>query len=96
MGKASLIYTRPTYKKVVNLKKRPRVSLHFDATATGEDIVVFTGTAQIDASTPPVHQNPDYVKKYRQGLIDLGSSPEQMGEEYSIPIRIKPDKVRGW
>lgn len=95
-GESILIYTRPAYKKVVNLRKRPRVSLHFDATATGEDIVVFTGTAQIDAGTPPVHQNPDYVKKYRQGLIDLGSSPEQMGEEYSVPIRIRPDKVRGW
>ncbi len=95
-GETFLIYTRPIYKKVANLKKRPRVSLHFDATPSGEDVVVFNGTAQFDLNAPPVHQNPQYVDKYRQGLASLGSSPEQMGAEYSTAVRIKPDKVRGW
>jgi PPOX class probable F420-dependent enzyme len=95
-GETILIYTRPMYKKVANLKRRPRVSLNFDASTSGEDVVVLTGTAQFDPAAPPVHHNPVYVEKYRQGLASLGSSPEQMGLEYSTAIRIKPDKVRGW
>lgn len=94
-----LIYTQPTSKKVKNLIRCPRVALHFDATPTGEDVVVFTGTAQMIANADEaqrVHHNQPYVEKYRDGLATLGSSPEKMGEDYSIIIRVHPDKVRGW
>jgi PPOX class probable F420-dependent enzyme len=95
-GESILIYTQASSKKVVNLLKRPRVSLNFDATDTGEDVVVFTGTAEFDSDAPPVDENRPYVEKYRLGLAALGSSPEQMGQEYNIKIRVRPDKVRGW
>jgi PPOX class probable F420-dependent enzyme len=95
-GESILIYTRPEYKKVANLRRRPRVSLHFDATETGEDVVIFNGTATFDPDAPPVQENLPYVEKYRRGLASLGSSPEQMGAEYTIAIRIHPDRVRGW
>lgn len=95
-GETILIYTRPESKKVVNLRKRPRVALHFDATESGEDVVVLTGAAQFDPDAPPVHKNPAYVEKYRLGLASLGMTPEQMGAEYTVAIRIKPEKVRGW
>jgi PPOX class probable F420-dependent enzyme len=95
-GESILIYTRPDYKKVANLKKRPRVALHFDATETQEDVVVFTGTAEFDPHAPLVHENPAYKQKYARGLQNLGSTPEQMGAEYTAVIRIRPEKVRGW
>lgn len=95
-GESILIYTRPDYKKVANLRKRPRVALHFDATETQEDVVVFTGIAEFDPHAPPVHENPAYAKKYAQGLKNLGSTAEQMGAEYTTVIRIRPEKVRGW
>jgi PPOX class probable F420-dependent enzyme len=95
-GESILIYTRPEYKKVANLRQRPRVSLHFDATESGEDVVIFNGTAEFVPDTPPVHENQLYVVKYRRGLVLIGSSPEQMGADYSVAIRIRPDKVRGW
>jgi PPOX class probable F420-dependent enzyme len=95
-GESILIYTRPETKKVTNLRQRPRVALHFDATETGEDVVVFTGEAKIDSSAPPVHENLQYSEKYRLGMAALGSSPEQMGADYTIAIRVRPDNVRGW
>ena len=95
-GDSILIYTRPEYKKVANLRKRPQVSLHFDATETGEDVVIFNGIVEFDEDAPPVHQNPPYAEKYRSGLAALGSSAEQMGNEYTVAIRIRPNKVRGW
>ena len=95
-GESILIYTRPEYKKVANLRNRSRVSLNFDATESGEDVVVFNGTAEFALEAPPVNENPAYVEKYRRGLSMLGSSPEKMGAEYSTAILVRPDKVRGW
>jgi PPOX class probable F420-dependent enzyme len=95
-GESILIYSQPGSKKVANLRKRPRVALHFDASETGEDVVVFTGKAEFDPAAPPVHQNPPYAQKYYLGLVALGSTPEKMGAEYTVAIRVRPEKVRGW
>lgn len=95
-GATFLIYTKPSSKKVVNLRRNPRVALHFDATHTGEDVVVFTGTATFDEHAPTATQNPAYIAKYQIGIAALNSTPEQMSAEYNVRLRIKPDKLRGW
>jgi hypothetical protein len=59
------------------------------------DVVIFNGTAEFGTDT---------LRYMKPALVDMtpprpgfvGSSPEQMGADYSVAIRIRPDKVRGW
>ena len=95
-GESFLIYTQPTTYKLRNIQRNVRVSLHFDSGESGENVVVFTGTASLDESAPLAHQHPAYLEKYRQGISDIDMTPESMGETYHVAIRVRPEKVRGF
>ena len=93
-----LIFSRPDAHKVAHLKGHPNVALHFntaDAKAD-EDVIVFLGIAEIDPNAPPAHEVPAYFEKYQTGIVGLDMTPESFSREYSVPIRVKPTKVRGW
>jgi len=93
-----LIFSEPKAHKVRHVMKHPNVALHFNtADRKGEkDVIVMIGTAVIDPSVLPAYRVPAYVKKYKIGIADLKMSPEKMGEQYSVAIRVKPISVRGW
>jgi PPOX class probable F420-dependent enzyme len=95
-GETFLIYTQPTAYKLRNLRYNPRVALHFDSGEDGEDVIVFTGTAILDESAPLAHNNPPYLEKYRDGIASIEMTPESMGDSYSVAIRVRHDKVRGF
>lgn len=44
---AVLIYSEPNMPKLANIARNPRVSLTFNCTPEGADVVIMTGTAQI-------------------------------------------------
>ena len=37
-----------------------------------------------------------YVAKYTEGLVSISMTREQFFAEYSVPVRITPDRVRGF
>jgi hypothetical protein len=55
-----------------------------------------TGDAAVDASLPAADEVPAYVDKYRDAISRLGSEPAPFAAEYSVPIRIRPTKLRSW
>ena len=90
-----LIYSQPDAHKVQHIARHARVAVHFNADEMGEnEILVFIGTASIDPQAPPAHKVPAYLRKYRKGIADLQTTPEQMAGEYSVAIRVKPTSVR--
>ena len=92
-----LIYSQPQTYKVRHVQQHPRVALHFNCDAAADnDVLVFIGDARIDREAPPVQRQRAYVAKYREGIASLGMTPEQMGREYSVALRITPTAVRGW
>ncbi|MGE5221207.1 MAG: TIGR03667 family PPOX class F420-dependent oxidoreductase [Omnitrophica WOR_2 bacterium] len=95
-GESFLIYSQPNTYKLRNIAGNPRVSINFNCTESGGDVVVFYGEAYIDKNTPPVHHNPAYVNKYREGIAGIDMTPESMGGSYQVPIRVKPERVRGF
>ena len=96
-GSSRLIYSMPDQAKLRHITRNPRVALHLDSQDHGDDIVVVTGAAAIDTAAPPLHENPPYLEKYAAEIkrIDQGT-PEQMGQAYSVAIRVTPSKVRGF
>lgn len=92
-----LIFSQPHTHKVAHLKEHPNVSLHFNTDdKADEDVIVFVGAAEIDAGAPPASEVPAYVEKYKGGMAELGSDPEKFSREYSVAIRVRPTKLRGW
>lgn len=95
-GETFLIFSQPDKPKLRNISRHPRVALHFNSTEDGGDVVIFTGEAQIEPGAPPEDQRLAYIEKYRQGIADIGLTPDSMAETYSVPIRVRPEKVRGF
>lgn len=96
-GEAFLIFSKPDAHKVAHIKQHPNVALHFNTDEKAdEDVIVFLGVAEIDPDALPAHEVPAYLQKYRTGIADLDITPESFSQEYSLAIRVRPTKVRGW
>lgn len=92
-----LIFSQAHAHTVKHIQSHPNVSLHFNTDETGDrDVIVYVGRAQIDPSIPPAHKVRAYFKKYKSGSQDLGTTPEQFSQEYSVAIRVTPTSLRGW
>ena len=91
-----IVYTKPAYQRLENIAKNPKVSLNFNTPEDGEAMTVFTGTAVIDPATKSVIDNPEYIEKYERWMDHIGTTPQAMSDDYSVPIRIKLEKLRGW
>lgn len=94
-GDGFLVYSQPNRLKLRNIERNPRVSLHFQADEWGEDVVTFTGEARVVTDVPPAHQFPEFVDKYRAGLEHINWTPKRMGNDFTVAIRIVPDRVSG-
>ncbi|HET7466495.1 MAG TPA: TIGR03667 family PPOX class F420-dependent oxidoreductase [Candidatus Dormibacteraeota bacterium] len=96
-GDTVLMYSIPNQAKLKNIARNPNVSLNLDTRKSGDSVVVLTGTAAVDDTAPPLHKNRDYMAKYRTEIqrLNLGT-PAKMASEYSVAVRIKPRKLRGF
>ncbi|ADB32518.1 pyridoxamine 5'-phosphate oxidase-related FMN- binding protein [Kribbella flavida DSM 17836] len=95
-GQQVLVFSQAAKAKVHNIERNPRVALHFNATFTGGDVGVLSGTAVIDGSGPTAEELAMYDAKYAEGLASLTMSAEDFHREYPVLIRITPDKLRGF
>ena len=94
-GEAALIYSQPSAPKLRNIAQHPRVSLNFNCTPTGGDVVILTGDGWIDTESPPASEMPAYVEKYTQGIRDIGMTPDAFAHTYSVALRVSPTSLRG-
>jgi PPOX class probable F420-dependent enzyme len=92
-----LIFSKPDAFKVAHVKQRPNVALHFNTDdKADENVIVFLGAAEIDPNIPLPHEVPAYFEKYAGGMEELGMTPKAFSKEYSLAIRVRPTKLRGW
>ena len=91
-----LIYSQPRAHKVRHVALHSKLALHFNADQTADkDILIFIGIGRIDPEAPPAHEQPAYLKKYRDGILGLGMALEEFSREYCVAIRVTPSSVRG-
>ncbi|MGW4534269.1 TIGR03667 family PPOX class F420-dependent oxidoreductase [Nocardia sp. NPDC004340] len=91
-----LIFTQPGTPKLRNIATDPRVSLNLNSTASGGQVVVFNGPARVDTTDPTPAELDAYVEKYAKGLVEIGMTREEFFADYSVPVRITPDRLRGF
>jgi PPOX class probable F420-dependent enzyme len=89
-----LVYSQPDKPKLRNIAANPHVALALRTDALGDDLVVITGVAAVDEAAPPALEMPRYIEKYAAEIARLGSNPEEFSAGYSVPIRIRPTRLR--
>jgi PPOX class probable F420-dependent enzyme len=90
-----LVYNRPEAHRLAHLRRSPRLALHFDGNGRGGDVVILTGSAEV-IDAPPPHEHREYLAKYRADMARVSGSPEQFSTQYSVPLLVSIDKVRGF
>ncbi len=91
-----LIFTQPSGAKVRHIEHNSKVALNLNSNAQGGDIAVFIGEAEILHGSIPPELIKAYVDKYHVGMKNIGMSPEQFEQSYSMAIRVTPNKLRGF
>lgn len=95
-GETILVYSQPDKPKLRHIASNPRVAVALSVDEVGDLRAVITGEAEVDQSAPAAFELPEYIEKYRAEIDRLGTDPEQFSAAYSVPIRIRPTKLRAW
>lgn len=95
-GGSIVVYNDHSAHRLGHIRRRPQVSLHLNSTRGGGDVVVLNGTAEIADGMPAAHENPLYMEKYGDDMVQITGSPEAFSTTYSVPTRIRIDRVRGF
>jgi PPOX class probable F420-dependent enzyme len=94
-GGSLLTYNTPRANRLVHIRRRPQVSLHLN-TRNGGGILVVTGTAEIVETEVPADQHDGYMAKYADSMAQVSGSTEAFARTYSVPVRVRPENIRGW
>ena len=94
-GSDVLIYGKKASHKLAHIRHDSHVSLNFNCTPQGGDVVVITGDATVDIQPLNGLLVPGYLVKYRSAILQLGMTPESFLREYNALIRVTPVQVRG-
>lgn len=95
-GSEILVFSQPNQAKVHNVTGQPRVAVNFNATHGGGDVGVLTGEAHLDSKPATEEELTVYNTKYAGGMSGLNISSADFHRDYSVLIRITPDKLRGF
>ncbi len=95
-GEGILFYSRPDTPKVRNIAASGSVSFHLNCDPYGDHVVVVEGRAQVVPLERRSDVHPAYRAKYREPLEHWGMDERRTAEEFSLPIRIHPERIRLW
>ena len=89
-----LFYSRPATPKIRNIEHSPQVSFHLDCDRYGDHYLVIEGIAKVDPSIPSSVEHEAYRAKYREPLEHWGMNEEETAADFSVPIVIRPTRIR--
>jgi PPOX class probable F420-dependent enzyme len=95
-GATVLIFSQPLTAKLRHIERRPRVAMHFNTDAEGNDYGVLLGAARVATEGVPAERVAAMVEKYRHEIPSIGHTVESWRAEWSVPILCTPDAMRGW
>jgi PPOX class probable F420-dependent enzyme len=94
-GEIVAVYSQPG-ARVRNIVRNPRVTLNFRGDATGGDIVVLSGTAEVHESAPSAAEDVAWVAKYAAEWERAGMTAESFAQRFRVPVRIRISAVHGF
>lgn len=94
-GENVAVYSQPG-ARIRNIVRNPKVTLNFRGDAAGGDIVVLSGTADVDESGPSAAENAAWTAKYANEWERVGMTAESFAQRFSVPVRIRISAVHGF
>jgi PPOX class probable F420-dependent enzyme len=91
-GTAVVIYSQPDGAKLKHIAANGLVSLNFNCTPDGGDVVVLSGRAEVLPGAPPPSEFPGMLDKYLDRIQAMGYTQEWY-DAYNTAIRITPDRA---
>lgn len=91
-----LIFSEPQAPKLANIAANSTVAINFNSTPDGGDVAVFTADASVDPDGPSPAEWDAYVAKYADAIRGLEMTPEKFRADYSVLVRVRPSRLRGW
>ena len=88
------VYSQPG-ARVRNIAANPKVTLNFDGDGRGGDVVVLSGTAQVDRSAPAADTHAAWLEKYAAQIAVFGMTPAAYAARFSVPLRIRLTRADG-
>lgn len=93
-GATIFFYSKPDTPKLRNLAGSALVTFHLQSDPFGDHALIVEGTAAVDPTIPPSDVHPGYRAKYRAPLAHWKMDEATTAREFSVPIRIRPIRVR--
>ena len=94
-GDDIVVFSKPDTAKLRHLEANPEVSFHLNGNESGGAILVVNGTAHVEDGK--ASEAPGYLDKYGASYDAIGfATPEAFDAEYSVRIRVVPDRSWGW
>jgi PPOX class probable F420-dependent enzyme len=91
-GTAVIIYSQPDGAKLKHIAANDQVSLHFNCTPDGGDVVVISGRAEVLQDAPPPSEVPGMLDKYLGRIQAMGYTQEWY-DAYNTAIRVTPERA---
>jgi PPOX class probable F420-dependent enzyme len=91
-GATVTIYSQPDAAKLRHMAANDQVSLHFNCSPGGNDVVVISGRAELVHDAPPPSRVPGLLDKYQATMLTMGYTRE-MYDTYSTAIRVTPQRA---
>ncbi len=92
-GDSCVIYTQPGAAKLTHIAANDQVSIHFNSDATGGDIVVASGRAELLPDAPPADGWPGLLDKYADLLVAIEMSAQHFVGTYTVALRVIPERA---
>jgi PPOX class probable F420-dependent enzyme len=93
-GADLFFYSQPNTPKLRNIAHAPLVSFHLQSDPYGDHSLIIEGAAVIDVTIPPMDAHERYRAKYSEPHAHWGLDFTQTARDFSVPIRIRPTRVR--
>jgi PPOX class probable F420-dependent enzyme len=91
-GTTVIIYSLPDGAKLKHVAANDHVSLHFNCTPAGGDVVVLSGRAEVLQDAPPPSAVPGMLDKYLGQIQAMGYTQEWY-DTYNTAIRVTVDRA---
>ena len=94
-GQTVLIFSESNTAKLRHIPRNPGVALNFNTDEDGDNVSVLIGEAKILSDPVPSARVKAYLRKYKQGMKDIGMTVVQFSAAFAVPILVSPKEMRG-
>jgi PPOX class probable F420-dependent enzyme len=92
-GSAITVYSVNDGAKLRHVETNDKVSVHFNSTAGGSDVVVITGRAERVPDAPLPSRFPGLLDKYAPAIERMGREPHWFDDNYRMALRVIPERA---